>query len=62
MNIPKNELPGWDLSDLYASIDDPKVKADIAHIKELSASFGSGLSKAGFPVWMRRHFGICPPL
>ena len=35
MNIPKNELPGWDLSDLYASIDDPKVKADIAHIKEL---------------------------
>lgn len=36
-----------DLSDLYASIDDPKVKADIAHIKELSASL-LGITKAGF--------------
>lgn len=62
MNIPKNELPGWDLSDLYASIDDPKVKADIAHIKKLSASFArdykgriSGLDEAAFLESVRRY-------
>ena len=27
---PRNELPVWDLSDLYASPNDPKIAADLA--------------------------------
>jgi len=37
----KNELPAWDLSDLYKSIDDCNIKTDIAKVKSLSASFAT---------------------
>ena len=37
----KNELPAWDLSDLYKGIDDCNVQKDISKVKSLSASFAS---------------------
>ena len=62
MNTTKNKLPGWDLSDLYAGIDDPQVKKDISRIKELSSSFAqdykgriSGLDEAAFLETVRRY-------
>src|SRR3954451_25018711 len=33
-------LPVWDLSDLYASLDDPKVMADLAHAEQSAKAFG----------------------
>lgn len=35
----KNNLPGWDLSDLYAGIDDPKVAKDLKKIEKKSKDF-----------------------
>ena len=29
-NSSRNELPGWDLGDLYQSIDDPRIEKDLA--------------------------------
>ena len=33
------ELPAWDLSDLYAGLDDPKVTADLADVAARAAGF-----------------------
>ena len=35
----KNNLPGWDLSDLYAGIDDPQIEKDLKKVKKQSAAF-----------------------
>jgi oligoendopeptidase F len=32
-------LPAWDLSDLYASLDDPKVMADLAYAEQSAKAF-----------------------
>src|SRR5215210_4967318 len=32
-------LPAWDLSELYASIDDPKLDADLAEVLRLAEAF-----------------------
>ena len=39
MKAKQNNLPAWDLGDLYKSIDDPKVNADIRKLGKLSQSF-----------------------
>ncbi|MDR2337888.1 MAG: M3 family oligoendopeptidase [Deltaproteobacteria bacterium] len=36
---PNEKLPGWDLSDLYKSIDDPQIEKDLAEYKELNLEF-----------------------
>jgi oligoendopeptidase F len=36
---PLGELPEWNLSDLYASIDDPKVQADLARAEAEALAF-----------------------
>lgn len=41
MNKPMNELPSWDLSDLYQGIDDPQVKIDLEKTARLSADLVS---------------------
>lgn len=41
MNKPMNELPSWDLSDLYQGIDDPQVKIDLEKAARLSADLVS---------------------
>ena len=35
----KNELPSWDLSDLYKSIDDKQIEKDLAEYKKSAISF-----------------------
>ena len=35
----KDELPAWDLSDLYKGIDDPQIKKDLAEYKKKAADF-----------------------
>lgn len=35
----KNNLPGWDLSDLYTGIDDPQIEKDLKKVKKQSAAF-----------------------
>lgn len=37
--MKKNNLPGWDLSDLYAGINDPKVAKDLKQIEKKSKDF-----------------------
>lgn len=37
----KNSLPGWDLSDLYADIDDPQIEKDLKKIKKNAAAFAA---------------------
>ena len=39
LNITKNELPTWDLSDIYKNIKDPKINIDIKNIRELANNF-----------------------
>ena len=41
MSQKQNNLPAWDLSDLYKSIDDPKVKTDIKKLGQLAQSFAA---------------------
>lgn len=36
--MSKNNLPAWDLSDLYKNITDPKIKKDLGEYKKLSLS------------------------
>ena len=33
-------LPAWDLSDLYGSMDDPKVMADLTQAEQSAKAFG----------------------
>ena len=35
----KNELPLWDLSEIYKDIKDPMIKNDLKDIKNLSKEF-----------------------
>ena len=35
----KNELPAWDLSDLYKGIKDPQIKKDLAEYKKKASDF-----------------------
>ncbi len=35
----QNELPAWDLSDLYNGMQDPKIKKDLAEYKKKAADF-----------------------
>lgn len=35
----KNELPAWDLSDLYKGIHDPQIKKDLAEYKKKASDF-----------------------
>ncbi len=35
----KNELPAWDLSDLYKGIEDPKIKKDLSEYKKKALDF-----------------------
>ena len=37
--MTNNKLPAWDLSDLYQSIDDPKIKHDIKDYNKRAAAF-----------------------
>ncbi len=37
----KNSLPAWDLSDLYAGVDDPQIEKDLKKIKKQSTDFAS---------------------
>lgn len=36
-----NELPAWDLSDLYKSINDPKIKRDLEKYRKMALQFAS---------------------
>ncbi len=38
---PTNSLPTWDLSDLYASPDNPAVAADVARAQDMARSFAT---------------------
>lgn len=58
----QQELPAWDLSDLYKGIDDNNVQTDIAKVKSLSASFAAdykskvlSLSADDFLASVRRY-------
>ena len=35
----KNDLPTWDLSEIYKGINDPKIKNDLNEIRKLSKAF-----------------------
>ena len=35
----KNDLPAWDLTDLYCGIDDPKIKRDLEKYRKAALSF-----------------------
>lgn len=38
-NISSHSTPSWDLTDLYAGIDDPKIEEDLSHIVSDAAAF-----------------------
>ena len=35
----KNDLPTWDLSEIYKGINDPKIKNDLNEIRKSSKAF-----------------------
>ena len=37
------KLPTWDLSDLYAGVDDPKIEADMDDVRTRAVSFEARL-------------------
>lgn len=57
-----NELPAWDLSDLYQGIEDPRIKEDLQKYRQNSSAFSkeykgklSNLDATGFAAALRRY-------
>ena len=64
-HVASEGLPAWDLSDLYASPEDPRIMADLTQAEQSAKAFGqarsgklAGLSGAGLAAAIAEYEGI----
>ena len=51
-------LPTWDLSDLYAGMDDPKIERDLKRAKRQGESFAAPIPRQARKIERRGAGGV----